>query len=115
MDPRTANRSLSNQVEIREVKSPVTYQMLKETNMGIPFCIWNFPRNRAEKNVELLYDVVRQEKQPYEDDSETARYLNPNLLMPVGDRFQVLADSIIGDKRKEGTLMQARALIRLYH
>ena len=98
------------QVEIREIKSPVEHQLLTETYYGNSVLYMELSPQQSGQEVELLYDVVRQEKHPYEDDSETARYLNPNLLMPVGDRFQVLADSIIGNKYKEGTLMQARAL-----
>lgn len=98
------------QVEIREIKSPVTHRMLTEPYYGNSILYMELSPEQSGQEVELLYDVIRQEKHPYEDDSETARYLNPNLLMPVGDRFQVLADSIIGNKYKEGTLMQARAL-----
>jgi len=98
------------QVKIREIKSPVAYKILTETYHGNSVLYMELSPGESGEKVELLYDVVRQEKHPYEDDEETARYLNPNLLMPVGDRFQVLADSIIGDKYKDGTLMQARAL-----
>ena len=62
------------------------------------------------KKVELKYQVERKEKKPYEDNLSPSRYLNASALMPVGDRFKVLADSIIGDKGNTGTLMQARAL-----
>ncbi|NNK76817.1 MAG: transglutaminase domain-containing protein, partial [Maribacter sp.] len=60
--------------------------------------------------LELVYDVKRQEKNPYEEEESPTKYLNPSLLMPVGDRFQVLADSIIGQKHNKGSIMQARAL-----
>ena len=105
--PQTDN---FQQVEIKEIKGPVPHKMLTESYHGNSVLYMELSPEQSGEKVELLYDVVRQEKHPYEDNSETARYLNPNLLMPVGDRFQVLADSIIGDKHTEGTLMQARAL-----
>ncbi|WP_297764914.1 transglutaminase-like domain-containing protein [uncultured Muriicola sp.] len=98
------------QIEIKEIKSPVAHKMLTETYHGNSVLYMELSPEESGKKVELLYDVVRQEKHPYEDEADVARYLNANLLMPVGDRFQVLADSIIGDKHKEGTIMQARAL-----
>jgi transglutaminase-like putative cysteine protease len=67
------------------------------------------PEQSGEK-VTLTYDVQRLEKMPYREDVAPGDYLGASLLMPVGDRFQVLADSIIGEKRSAGTLMQARAL-----
>jgi transglutaminase-like putative cysteine protease len=60
--------------------------------------------------VKLVYDVKRQEKQAYVDETSPNDYLGASLLMPIGDRFQILSDSIIGNKRKEGSIMKARAL-----
>jgi hypothetical protein len=98
------------QIEIKEIKSPVEHTMLKEAYNGNSVLYLELTPEQSGKKVELVYGVQRQEKHPYEDDGDVARYLNANLLMPVGDRFQVLADSIIGNKQKEGTIMQARAL-----
>jgi len=98
------------QIEIKEIISPVEHTMLKEAYNGNSVLYLELGPDQSGKKVELVYEVQRQEKHPYEDEGDVARYLNANLLMPVGDRFQVLADSIIGDKYKEGTIMQARAL-----
>ncbi len=67
------------------------------------------PEHSGHK-LELVYDVERQEKKPYEEDSSPAKYLDPSILMPVSDRFRVLADSIITLKNSESAIMQARAL-----
>ncbi len=97
-------------VEVVTIEAPVEHQILKESYYGNSVLYVELSPEHSGKKVELVYDVVRQEKKPYEEDASTARYLNASLLMPIGDRFQVLADSIIGDKLKEGTIMQARAL-----
>lgn len=92
------------------IKTPVAYQYVKDEKYGNKVIFMEVsPKQKGEKIV-LEYDVVRKEKNPYEDDSFVADYLNPSLLMPVGDRFQVLADSIIGARGAEGDIMKARAL-----
>ncbi|MGB5379059.1 transglutaminase-like domain-containing protein [Muriicola sp.] len=97
-------------IEILSIEAPATYQMLKEKEYGNAILYMELSPEQSGEKLKLAYGVVRQEKQPYEEDSEPSRYLNANLLMPIGDRFEILADSIIGDKRKEGSIMQARAL-----
>ena len=97
-------------VEVVSIKTPSEHKILKEAYYGNSVLFMDLLPEQSGKKVELVYEVQRQEKHPYEDEADVARYLNANLLMPVGDRFQVLADSIIGDKHKEGTIMQARAL-----
>lgn len=97
-------------VETLRIEAPVAHQLLKEQYYGNSILYMELSPEHSGKEVALVYDVERQEKQPYEDKSEPASYLNASLLMPIGDRFEILADSIIGNKRNEGTIMQARAL-----
>ena len=40
----------------------------------------------------------------------TDRFLNPDKLVPVNDQFRLIALEAIGDKYKDGKLVQARAL-----
>lgn len=97
-------------VELLHIEAPEKHRFLKDKNYGNSiFYVELAPEDSGEK-IKLIYDVTRQEKKPYEEDASPTRYLNASLLMPVGDRFQILADSIIGQKRNEGTIMQARAL-----
>lgn len=97
-------------IELLNIDVPVEHQILEENNYGNSIFYMELSPEHSGKKLELVYDVQRQEKKPYEDDSDLAKYLNPSLLMPVGDRFKVLADSIIGSRNSEGTIMQARAL-----
>ena len=98
------------EVELKILEAPVQHRFLQDKEHGNKVLFMELSPENSGHKLSLLYDVKRLEKQPYEDNSSTARYLDASLLMPVGDRFGVLADSIIGDKRNESTIMQARAL-----
>ncbi len=97
-------------VELAKLDAPVEHRMLDEKNYGNTILYMELSPEHSGKKLELVYNVKRQEKNPYEEDSSPTKYLDASLLMPVGDRFQILADSIIGQKRNEGTIMKARAL-----
>ncbi len=98
------------QIEIKNLETPVTHKILEEDKYGNSILFMELGPEQSGEKLTLVYDVTRQEKNPYEDDSFVADYLNPSLLMPVGDRFKVLADSIIGVKGGDGDIMRARAL-----
>lgn len=97
-------------VALSGIEAPVEHQMIEEKKYGNRVLYMEFSPEHSGEKVELVYNVERQEKNPYEEDSSPTQYLDPSLLMPVNDRFTILADSIIGDKRDDGTIMQARAL-----
>lgn len=97
-------------IEILKIETPVAHQFLKESYYGNSVLFMELGPAESGKKLELVYNVDRKEKHPYDDDSDISRYLDPNILLPIGDRFETLADSIIGDKRNDGSLMQARAL-----
>ena len=92
------------------ITSPVAYQYVKDSKYGNKVIYMEVSPNESGKKITLEYDVRRLEKNPYEEEGSVAEYLNPSLLMPVGDRFQVLADSIIGARGANGDIMKARAL-----
>ena len=97
-------------IEMLALETPVEHQMLDEKQFGNSILYMELKPEHSGQKVELVYDVERIEKEPYEENTSPSRYLNASALMPVGDRFEILADSIIGDKTNVGTLMQARAL-----
>ncbi len=97
-------------VVLTSLTAPAEHRMLEEKTNGNTILYMELTPEHSGKKVVLVYDVERQEKKPYEENSSPSKFLDASLLMPVGDRFQTLADSIIGNKRIEGTLMQARAL-----
>jgi hypothetical protein len=97
-------------IELLAIEAPVEHQILVEKNYGNSILYMELSPEHSGQQLEHVYDVERQEKNPYEENSSPTRYLDASLLMPVGYRFQTLADSIIGSKRKGGAIMQARAL-----
>ena len=97
-------------IELVSMVAPVSHETLEDKYNKNKVLHMRFSPEHSGKMVKLVYDVQRQEKQAYEDETSPNDYLGASLLMPIGDRFQTLSDSIIGSKRKEGTIMQARAL-----
>ena len=97
-------------VKLLEIEAPTAHQLLREKYYGNTILYMELSPVHSGKKLKLVYDVLRQEKKPYSEEASPTIYLKPNLLMPVGDRFQILADSIIGNKGGGGTIMRARAL-----
>jgi transglutaminase-like putative cysteine protease len=97
-------------VKLLKIEAPTEYQILEEKDNGNSIFYMELSPEHSGNKLELVYDVERQEKKPYEEDSSPAKYLDPSILMPVSDRFRVLADSIITLKNSESAIMQARAL-----
>lgn len=97
-------------VKMISLGAPVAHRMLKEEAFGNTVMYMELSPEHSGEKIALTYDVARQEKMPYPENGSPEKYLDANLLMPVGDRFGMLADSIIGEKRHDGTLVQARAL-----
>ena len=97
-------------VELIALKAPVEHRMIEDKKYGNTILYMDLLPEHSGEKVEITYDVQRIEKNPYKEDSSPSQYLDPSFLMPVGGRFGTLADSIIGTKRQEGTIMQARAI-----
>lgn len=97
-------------VDLKMVDAPTVYQILQEKKYGNSIWHTELKPEHSGQKVKLVYDVKRKEKNPYTEEASPTRYLDPSALMPVGDRFSFLADSIIGSKRNDGRIMQARAL-----
>lgn len=98
-------------VAITSLKAPGHQKMLqdKENNNTILY-LEPGPEDSGEI-IEIIYTVERKEKGPFSEAQPVAeKYLQPNLLMPVGGRFKEIADEAIGAKRADNKLVQARAL-----
>lgn len=89
---------------------PIPYRTLEEKEFGNSILFLELSPEDSGKKLELVYNVHRKEKKAYSDNTSSTNYLNASILMPIGDRFEILADSIIGDKSEGGAIMQARAL-----
>jgi transglutaminase-like putative cysteine protease len=98
-------------IDLLDLETPGNYEFLKDDKYGNKILFMNMLPEHSGKKIMVKYKVVREEKGPYqEDEPNLVKYLQPSILMPVGDRFSVLADEIITKKQANTPLTKARAL-----
>ena len=98
-------------IEILKFELPGEYKMLKDSENENSILYMALAPEHSEQNITLNYIVIRQEKSPYKEENvDLIKYLQPSALMPVGDRFGILAKEIIEKKQANTPLTKARAL-----
>jgi len=98
-------------VKLISLKAPGKQVMLEETEYGNTILYLELSPEHSGETIEIIYEVVRKEKGPVEEDKPISeKYLAPNLLMPVGGRFREIAEEAIEGKQEDNKLVQARAL-----
>jgi transglutaminase-like putative cysteine protease len=98
-------------IELLRLNTPAKHQILKETDFGNLILYLVLDPETSGKRIEVVYKVERKEKGPYKANNVPAgRFLKPDKLVPVNDRFRKIAREAIGNKYKDGKLVQARAL-----
>lgn len=98
-------------VNVLSINVPGKQNMLEEKENNNKILYLELTPGQSKKSLEIVYQVVRQEKGPYQiQERVSEKYLQPNLLMPVGGRFRKIAEEAIGPKLTESKLIQARAL-----
>jgi transglutaminase-like putative cysteine protease len=92
-----------------EVNIPMKWEKVKDRNYGNDICVL-YPRSAdSGKTIELRYRVVRKEKAAYPaDGTDTARYLRPEMLVPVNETFRTIASKAVAAKKSD--LERAKAL-----
>jgi hypothetical protein len=96
-------------VEMSSIKVPGKFEMIRDEEYGNTILYVEMDDQQSKEMVEITYKVNRLEKTPFDDRAEIpSRYLEPNIMMPVGGRFTEIAREAVGSN--EGNLMQARAL-----
>jgi hypothetical protein len=98
-------------IEILEFDVPETHEILKDSaNQNSILYAKLYPEDSGTE-IRFKYQVSRLEKAPYRgDDEDLLRYLQPSILMPVGDRFGVISEEIISKKQADSDLTKARAI-----
>lgn len=87
------------------------HTILKDKKFSNSILFLELKPEHSNQKVILTYNVVRQEKAPYQEvDIDLAKYLESSELIPVGDRFGILAKEIIDKKQANSPLTKARAL-----
>jgi hypothetical protein len=98
-------------VELISVKAPGKQEMLEEKEYNNTVLYLELSPEHSGETVEIIYEVERREKGPFKAEKPISeKYLEANLLMPVGGRFREIAEEAIGGKREDSKLVQARAL-----
>ncbi len=97
-------------VEISSMDVPVDYRLLKDAAFNNTILYLEPTASHSKQLLTITYQVKRMEKGPMEETGPVdKRYLEENLLMPVGGRFTEIAkEAMVG--REETSLMKARAL-----
>lgn len=98
-------------VNVASLTIPGSYEILGEKENGNSILYIELSTENSGETAEILYEVERLEKGPYEDSKNSPeKYLNANMLLPVGGRFHDIAIEAIDGKQDDSKLMQARAL-----
>lgn len=98
-------------IKIVSLQAPGKQKMLEEKENGNTILFLELGPEHSGESLEIVYQVVRQEKGPMNAPEPIAgEYLGASLLMPVGGRFSEIANGAIGKKHEDGKLIQARAL-----
>ncbi len=97
-------------VEMTTVSVPIEYQILKDKEYNNSIMYLEPGPLQSKQMIEIVYKVNRIERGPVEENGPIDnKYLEDNLLMPVGGRFtKVAKDATMG--RDGSDLMIARAL-----
>ena len=99
-------------VELLAMETPTKTKILKDSQYGNEVVYMELNNSHSRKEIVISYIVERREKGTYErnKNENLEQYLTENTLIPVSDKFKVIAEEAIGNKTKNDPLIQARAL-----
>ncbi len=95
-------------VELVSHSTPVEWRVLRDESHGNAVLYFELDAQDSGERVQLVYDVVRQEKSAYADGSEPSEYLKPERLVPDDELFREQAAGIVAGM--ESDLVKARAI-----
>ena len=98
-------------VEVLSQQAPGDQEIIKDQEYGNSIWYIQLGPEHSDQKITVTYKVQRQEKAAYsEQNPNLEKYLAASSLMPVGDRFSVIADQVIKEKQANTPLTKARAL-----
>jgi Transglutaminase-like superfamily len=81
---------------------PMKWEKVQDRNYGNDICVLHPEPKDSGKTVEVRYRVVRKEKAAYPaDGADVARYLRPEMLVPVNETFRTLASKAVAGKKDD--------------
>jgi len=96
-------------VTVEELNVPMRWEKAHDREYGNDICVLQLRPEDSGKTIEVRYRVVRKEKAPYPaKNTEAARYLRPEKLVPIDETFRTLAEKATAGKTDD--LDRAKAL-----
>lgn len=96
-------------VEVKNIEEPTRHRVLEDAEYGNKILFWELGPEDSGKRVEIRYKVTRREKSAYKADGDSAvKYLGPENLVPINNRFRTIAQAVTEGKSTD--LTRARAL-----
>ncbi len=98
-------------IEIISLQAPGIQEVIQEDEYGNDILYLQLLPEHSNQKITMSYRVEREEKAAYqEQDTDLQKYLEAASLMPVGDRFSIIANRVIKEKQADSPLTKARAL-----
>lgn len=99
------------EVELLAQKTPTDGTIIEDDRYGNKALYLELTPEHSGARIQFDYQVTRLEKSAYrEDDTKIENHLAATPLLPIGGRFDSIAQTIITEREAEGELMRARAL-----
>jgi len=96
-------------VTVEELNIPMKWEKVQDRDYGNDICVLHPQPEDGGKTIEVRYHVVRREKPAYPaGNTEAARYLRPEKLVPINETFKTLAQKATAGKTDD--LDRAKAL-----
>src|SRR3954453_4064681 len=96
-------------VSVEKLNIPMNWEKVQDRDYANDICVINAQPQDSGKTIELRYKVERKEKAAYKaGNSDAARYLQPEKLVPVNETFKTLAEKAVAGKTDD--LERAKAL-----
>src|SRR5882762_1356238 len=96
-------------VTVEELNIPMKWEKVQDRDYGNDICVVHPQPADSGKTIDVRYRVVRREKAAYSGtNTEAARYLRPEKLVPIDETFRTLAQKATAGKTDD--LDRAKAL-----
>ena len=97
------------EITMNRIEIPGEHQILTEEKFGNQILYVELQPEDSGKTMVLHFDVKRQEKAVFVDDTKPELYLLAETMVPLNDKFKTIARNALKDKNG-GDLVRARAL-----